>query len=75
MPIGDGAAEALAAHLAALPAKEVEVLDTGRRPVTRSARLSFLDDRGRPLHRGSSNELIWSPARTAAGIPKRGCTT
>ncbi|MEU7904788.1 hypothetical protein [Actinoplanes sp. NPDC049118] len=56
VPVGQVAVDELAAHLAEFPAQDVEVLDiTGRRPVTRTARLIFTDDGGRPLHRGSFN--------------------
>jgi integrase len=71
VPIGQVAVDSFAAHLAEFPAREVEVLDvTGRRPVTRLARLIFTDDAGRPLNRNTFNERIWAPAREAAGVPE-----
>jgi integrase len=69
VPLGQVVVDSIAAHLADFPARDVEVLDvTGRRPVTRTARLIFIDDAGKPLHRNDFNERVWHPAREAAGI-------
>lgn len=73
VPVGRVVTESLAQHLAAYPARAVEVVDTtGRKPVTRTARLIFTTERGLPLHRGEFNERIWGPAREAAGVPETG---
>lgn len=73
VPVGKVVTESLARHLATYPARDVEVVDTtGRKPVTRPARLIFTTHRGLPLHRGEFNERIWNPARAAAGVPQAG---
>jgi integrase len=71
VPVGQVVVDELAAHLAAFPARAVEVLDTaGKRPVRRTARFVFADDAGQPLHRNRFNEDVWAPGRLAAGLPE-----
>jgi integrase len=71
VPLGQVAVDAIASHLANFPACDVEVLDvTGRRPVTRKARLIFTDEAGKPLQRGAFNEGVWHAARKAASVPE-----
>lgn len=73
VPVGQVVVDALAAHLAAFPARDVEVVDrTGRQAIVRSARLIFTTEAGKPLHRAVFNELTWWPARAAAGLPEVG---
>ncbi|WP_164842393.1 tyrosine-type recombinase/integrase [Actinoplanes solisilvae] len=73
VPVGRVVTDALARHLAAYPARDLQVVDTtGRHPVTRPARLIFTTERGLPLHRGEFNERIWGPARESAGLPGAG---
>lgn len=70
IPLGQVVVDVIAAHLAAFPAREVEVLDTtGRRPVRRSARFIFPDEQGLPLRRSDFGEDVWRPARRVAGLP------
>jgi len=63
---------AMAAHLAAFPAIDVEVEDRTdtRRPATRSARLLFTREDGQPVARHDWAG-IWSSAARAAGLPPR----
>ncbi|WP_435589783.1 tyrosine-type recombinase/integrase [Micromonospora aurantiaca (nom. illeg.)] len=71
VPVDQVVVDDIAAHLAAFPAREVEVLDTtGKRPKRRLARFIFADDAGQPLHRNRFNEDVWGPARRAAGLPE-----
>lgn len=72
VPLAQVTLDALAAHLAAFPAGEVELPDRSdpNRPTTRPARLLFTMDSGAPVtrHRWSA---IWRPAARAAGLPPR----
>lgn len=70
LPLAGTAVDVVAAHLAAFPAREVEVTDTtGPRPVRRMARIIFGGEDGRPVDRRWFNARIWAPAREAAGLP------
>jgi integrase len=72
VPLAQVTLDALAAHLAAWPATEVEVEDRTdpRAPRRRSARLLFTLDGGRPVARNVWS-AIWMPAARAAGLPPR----
>lgn len=72
VPLGKVVVDALAAHLAEFPAREVEVLDTtGTRPVRRPARFIFADAAAGGLHRNRFNRGAWSTARTGAAAALR----
>lgn len=68
--LGQAGAEALARHLEAFPAVEVEVDDetNPRKPVRRMARLLFVNVNGDPIHRASWSH-VWKPAVERAGLP------
>jgi integrase len=52
LPIGQVLTEALASHLARFPAREVEIVDrTGRKPISRAARLIFTSAEGDSIRR------------------------
>ncbi|MGH4014352.1 MAG: tyrosine-type recombinase/integrase [Pseudonocardiaceae bacterium] len=72
MPLAKVTLDSLAAHLAAFPAHEVEIVDRTdpRKPVTRTARLLFTLDGGHPVARHSWAD-IWQPVAAAAGLPPR----
>jgi integrase len=59
VPVGAVVIDALAAHLAAYPARGAEYV--------------FRDEVGRPLYRNRFNSTVWRPARVAAGVPEAGC--
>ncbi len=64
IPISQTLVDRLAAHLAAFPAVEVEILDmTGARPVMRRARLLTVSKKGLPLRRNRFDEDVWTPTR------------
>lgn len=65
-----GVADALAEHLARHPVRPVEIEDhtDPRRPTTRTARLLFTTEAGKPIHRATWSHL-WRPGRVAAGLP------
>jgi integrase len=74
VPLAQVTLDALAAHLSAFPAVEVEVDDRvdprADRHRRRPARLVFTLDDGRPVRRNRWSEL-WTPAARAAGLPER----
>lgn len=72
IPLARSTLGILSAHLAAHPAREVEIEDRAdpQRTVTRTARLMFTTDAGSPISRSMWSQ-IWRPAARAAGIPER----
>lgn len=72
VPLAQMTLDALAAHLAAFPAREVTISDRTdpRKPVQRQARLVFTHEDGRPVSRHDWS-YIWRPAARAAGLPPR----
>jgi integrase len=72
IPLAKRTLDALAAHLAGHPAREVTIEDRSdpRNPVTRPARLVFTTGAGGPVTRSQWSQ-IWRPAARAAGIPER----
>jgi integrase len=69
VPLPQVVVDALAAHLAAFPAVEVELLDATVKPEPklRPAALVFTNDADRPLRR-TKFSTIWRPAATAAEL-------
>ncbi|GAA1399445.1 tyrosine-type recombinase/integrase [Pseudonocardia kongjuensis] len=74
IPLAQVTLDALAAHLAAWPARRVAIPDrTDRRrrePRQKAAQLVFTTEHGQPMTRPSWS-MIWQPAARAAGIPER----
>jgi integrase len=72
IPLATVTTDALAAHLARHPARDVTIEDRSdpRKPVTRSARLVFSTGAGGPMTRSQWSQ-IWRPAAKAAGFPPR----
>lgn len=72
VPLARTTLTVLSAHLAAHPARSMELEDRtdARRPVTRSARLMFTTDAGSAISRSMWSQ-IWRPAARTAGIPER----
>lgn len=72
IPLAKVTTDALAAHLARHPAREVEIEDRSdpRNPATRTARLVFTTGAGGPMTRSQWSQ-IWRPAARAAGVPER----
>lgn len=72
VPLAKVTLDALAAHLAAFPAREVEIEDRTdpRKPVTRTARMVFTLEGGQAVARHSWAD-IWQPVAAAAGLPPR----
>jgi len=70
VPLAQVTLDALAAHLAAFPARDVEISDRTdpRNPVSRVARLAFTTATGSPVTRSQWSQ-IWRPAARAVGIP------
>jgi integrase len=70
VPLPQVVINALAAHLAAFPPVEVELLDTTIKPVPkrRMVRLVFTSPAGLPLLRKRFSE-VWRPAARTAGLP------
>jgi integrase len=69
VPLPQVVVEALAVHLAAFPAAEVEILDATVKPEPkpRAAMLVFTDAAGRPLRR-TRFSAVWRPAAATAGL-------
>lgn len=66
LPIGRTLADALSAHLAQFPAQEIEIVDrTGRKPITRTARLIFANAHGAPIRRTTFSR-VWRRALKTA---------
>lgn len=72
VPLAQVTLDALAAHLAAFPARTVTIMDRTEehKPLQREARLVFTLDSGRPVSRDYWSHL-WRPAARAAGLPPR----
>lgn len=72
IPLAKVTTDALAAHLARHPVREVPIEDRSepRKPVTRVARLMFTTPSGAPVSRPLWSR-IWSPAARAVGVPER----
>ncbi len=72
VPLAQVTLDALAAHLAAFPAADNEVVDRTdpRKPATRTARLLFTREDGQPVARHDWAG-IWTPAARASGLPPR----
>lgn len=64
-------AEAFAWHIEAFPITEVEIDDetNPRKPVRRTAKLIFLNEKGDPINRNGWSHL-WTPAVARAGLPR-----
>ncbi|MGH3785857.1 MAG: tyrosine-type recombinase/integrase [Pseudonocardiaceae bacterium] len=72
IPLAKRTLDVLAAHLAANPARDVEIEDRcdPRNPVIRTARLLFTTGTPGPMTRSQWSQ-IWRPAAKAAGFPPR----
>lgn len=72
VPLAETTLNAMAAHLAAFPAREVVMSDRTDRqkPRDRAVHLVFTTDAGSPVSRSMWSQ-IWRPAARAAGIPER----
>lgn len=70
VPVGKYVIDALAAHLAAFPASEVEVLDRIdlKRPHLRTARFIFTSTRATPINRTSFARYTLTPALEATRV-------
>jgi integrase len=72
VPLAQLTLDALAAHLAAYPARVATICDRSdpRKPVERQARLMFTLAGGQPVSRHAWS-YVWRPAAKAAGLPPR----
>jgi integrase len=70
VPVTRATIDMIAAHLAACPAREVQIEDRSRpgEPVRRAARLVFTTSRNKPITRATWGG-IWAPAARKAGFP------
>jgi integrase len=72
VPLASATLDALSAHLAEFPAREVEIDDRTdpRRSERRVAELLFTHENGQPVARHEWSK-IWRPAARAAKLPER----